>query len=152
MALNALVCGAGCALGYVIAEAIIPFVPPVSGSLLLARWTAEAACAVVMGIVVQYFVFLTNDGFWQTLISAVKAGVMPLIAWQIGMVTGMAVAHFPIFHHPLASSDPVFWWMMQVSMGLGFATAYPINLLLLRTAAETESPETPIFAPLHPST
>ena len=152
VALSTLRCGAGCVVGYVVAEAIIPFVPPVSDSLLLARWTVETACAFVFGIGFQYFAVRSMTGFWRTLLSALKTGALPLLAWQVGAVGGMAAARFLVFRYPLASMDPVFWWMIQISMGLGFLIAYPVNFLLLRPAAETESSETPIFAPLHPST
>lgn len=158
-ALNTFYCGAGCLVGYVVAEAIIPFVPPVSGSLLLARWTVEAACAFVFGIGFLHVAVrsvtsgsVTSGGFWPSLSSALKAGALPLIAWQVGTMGGMAAARFLVFRYPLASTDPVFWWMMQISMGLAFWVAYPVSFLLLPTEAETESSETPIFAPLHPST
>lgn len=44
----------------------------------------------------------------------------------------MAIATFALFHRELGKSSPVFWWMMQIAMFVGFATSYPVNRWLLR--------------------
>ena len=44
----------------------------------------------------------------------------------------MALVRFAIFGRDLPKSSPVFWFMMQIAMFLGFATAYPVNWWLIR--------------------
>ncbi len=44
----------------------------------------------------------------------------------------MALVTFVIFGHELRKTDPVFWFMMQIAMWLGFATSYPVNWWLIR--------------------
>lgn len=139
-----LYCGAGCITGYLVAEGLLPFIPfTVAGSALYGRWTLEMICAFVIGILFQYVAIRAMEaagpaarlmGFWRTLLAALKADTLPLIAWQVGMYGGMAIATFLVFKHPLSPLDPVFWWIMQMAMVLGFWTAYPVNILLPRNA------------------
>jgi hypothetical protein len=48
----------------------------------------------------------------------------------------MAIANFWIFRHLLGASLDVasaeFWFMMQIAMLAGFATAYPVNWGLIQ--------------------
>ena len=45
----------------------------------------------------------------------------------------MAIALFVLFSpEVLPKSSPVFWFMMQLAMFLGFATSFPVNWWLLR--------------------
>jgi hypothetical protein len=74
------------------------------------------------------------------LIQAVKADFLSLTAWQVGMYGFMAVAHFWIFAAllltPLSVASPEFWFMMQIAMLFGFATAYPVNWWLIRSGVK----------------
>lgn len=45
----------------------------------------------------------------------------------------MAIATFLIFGHEIEKTSPVFWFMMQIAMLVGFLTAYPVNWWLLRS-------------------
>jgi len=58
--------------------------------------------------------------------------VFLLTAWQVGMYGWMAIATFLIFGHEIEKTNPVFWFMMQIAMLIGFLTAYPVNWWLLR--------------------
>ena len=44
----------------------------------------------------------------------------------------MAIATFGIFGQELDKTGPVFWFMMQIAMLAGFATAYPVTWWLLK--------------------
>ena len=65
-----------------------------------------------------------------------KADALSLTAWQVGMYGFMAIAHFWIFGRligeTLKTTTPEFWFMMQIAMLCGFATAYPVNWWLIR--------------------
>ena len=56
-----------------------------------------------------------------------------VLAWQVGMYGGMAIAWFAIFRRSLDGSSPVFWFVMQIAMWLGFITSYPVNWWLVRS-------------------
>ena len=44
----------------------------------------------------------------------------------------MAVVHFGIFGE-IPKTQPVFWFMMQIAMLVGFTTSYPVNWWLVRS-------------------
>jgi Domain of unknown function (DUF4396) len=59
------------------------------------------------------------------LVAAAKADVASLTAFEVGLFGWMAVMAFVLFPAPyhLAPSSPVFWFLMQVEMIIGFATS-----------------------------
>ena len=128
-------CGSGCTLGDLAAESLLIVYPFTwFGSELLTGWTLDFIAAFVLGIAFQYFSIkpMTGQSAGQALLSALKADSLSLTAWQVGMYGWMAIATFLLFRHPLDKASPVFWFMMQLAMLLGFLVAYPVNAWLLR--------------------
>lgn len=54
------------------------------------------------------------------------------MAFEVGMFAWMALAGLVLFAHPVPIDGPVFWFMLQIGMVLGFATTYPVNQWLVR--------------------
>lgn len=132
---GALHCGSGCTLGDLIAASLITvFAIEFFNSQLITDWTIEYIVAFVIGIIFQYYAIkpMKNLSAKDALIAALKADTLSLTFWQIGMYGWMAIANFLIFHRLLKASDPVFWFMMQIGMLCGLATAYPINWVLIK--------------------
>lgn len=133
--LGATHCGSGCTLGDLAAEWII-FAAPFAlfGREIFGAWALDYAFAYVFGIAFQYFTIAPMRGLslGPGLVAAVKADTLSLTSWQAGMYGWMAIATFGIFGRELAKTNPVFWFMMQIAMLAGFATAYPTNRWLLR--------------------
>lgn len=128
-------CGSGCTLGDLSAEALLLAVPfTLFGSELLTGWTLDFVFAFVIGIAFQYFTIRPMGELSprEALVAALKADTLSLCAWQVGMYGWMAIATFGLFHGQLDKSGPVFWFMMQLAMLAGFATACPVNAWLLR--------------------
>jgi hypothetical protein len=128
-------CGSGCTLGDLCAESLLIVFPFTwFGSELLTGWTLDYIAAFALGIAFQYFSIkpMTGQSPGQALVSALKADSLSLTAWQVGMYGWMAIVTFLIFGHPLQKTSPVFWFMMQLAMLLGFVVAYPVNAWLLR--------------------
>lgn len=140
-------CGSGCTLGDICAEWLVFLVPAVAtwfgwksifADKIFAAWVVDYLFAFSFGVAFQYFTIKPMRGLsvGQGLVQAVKADAASLTAWQIGMYGYMAVAHFYIFHHLLGAKLPVasveFWFMMQIAMVFGFATAYPVNWWLIK--------------------
>lgn len=141
-------CGAGCTLGDILAEWLAYLVPVIAvwlgyGTIfsdeIFAIWVLDFVFALAIGIVFQYFAIVPMrdlspaEGIW----AALKADVLSLTSWQVGMYGFMALAHFWIFGQVLDARLEVptveFWFMMQIAMICGFATAYPVNWWLIRT-------------------
>lgn len=140
-------CGSGCCIGDIAAEWLAFAVPGIAvalgwGSLfnekIFAVWVLDFVFAFALGIVFQYFTIkpMRNLSVGEGITQAVKADALSLSAWQIGMYAFMAFAQFFIFravlHSLLEVNSPEFWFMMQIAMVAGFATAYPVNWWLLR--------------------
>ena len=139
-------CGSGCTLGDICAEWLAFFVPAFAVWLgwhgifenkIFAVWVLDYILAFMFGVAFQYFTIKPMRGLsvGQGLVQAVKADAASLTAWQVGMYAFMAVAHFWIFAALLDTQLHVnsveFWFMMQIAMLCGFATAYPVNWWLI---------------------
>lgn len=128
-------CGAGCTLGDILSEWFVFFVPiTIFGQKIFGSWALDFAAAYVLGIAFQYFTIVPMRGLrpGDGIVAALKADTLSLAAWQLGMYGWMAVVHFGLFGE-IAKTDPVFWFMMQIAMLAGFATAYPVNWWLVRS-------------------
>ncbi len=145
---GALHCGSGCTLGDIVAEWLAFAVPGIAvafgwhhifGVRMFAVWVFDYICAFGFGILFQYYTIKpmrglsVGRGLWE----ALKADTLSLTAWQVGMYGFMALAYFVIFGMALGTRLEVdsveFWFMMQIAMLCGFATAYPVNWWLIRS-------------------
>jgi hypothetical protein len=138
-------CGAGCALGDILAEWLAMERPAVLtwfgwhslfGDRMFATWGLDFVFAFVLGIAFQYFAIGSMKKPGAGLIAALKADALSLIAWQAGMYSFMALAQFavlgPVWGIHLRANTPVFWFAMQLAMRVGLLTALPVNAWLLK--------------------
>jgi len=94
--------------------------------------------AYIFGIVFQYFTIapMRDLSLGKGIIQAIKAETLSPSAWQIGMYGFMAFAYFFIFATVVGKKLEVnsveFWFMMQIAMLCGFATAYPVSWWLIK--------------------
>jgi hypothetical protein len=129
-------CGAGCTLGD-IAGAWLVFVLgwELLGLALPAEYAVDFTLAFVLGIAFQYFSIapMRGLGLRDGLRAAVKADALSLLAFEVGLFGWMAFMQFVLFPDPhLAPDHAAYWFLMQAGMVLGFATAYPVNVWLVR--------------------
>jgi len=108
----------------------------IAGETVFAEMTGDYLAAVGLGIVFQYFAIapMRGLGLGKGLLAAAKADVLSLTSFEIGLLAWMALMAFVFFpgpHHLLASS-PAYWFLMQIGMVIGFFTAWPTNVWLLR--------------------
>jgi hypothetical protein len=147
VAIDASHCGAGCALGDLIAEWLAFFAPAVAvwcgwhwlfAEKMFAIWVLDFILAYVLGIAFQYYAIkpMRDLTVGQALVAALKADTASITAWQIGMYGVMAIIQFgwfmPAYGGMAMVTTPEFWFAMQLSMLAGFVTSYPVNWLLIR--------------------
>jgi hypothetical protein len=135
VAVGATHCGAGCTLGDLTAEWFLVLFPvSLFGRRIFGGWLVDYLAAYLFGIAFQYFSIKPMRALspGRALVAAIKADTLSLTSWQVGMYGWMAVAVFVLFGRELPQTDPVFWFMMQIAMLFGFATAYPVNWWLIR--------------------
>jgi hypothetical protein len=129
-------CGSGCLLGDLVAEWFVVLVPvTLFGHRVFGTWLLDYIAAFAIGVAFQYFTIKPMRGLSvdEGLRAAIKADSASLSAWQVGMYGWMAVALFGLFTPELPKTSPVFWFMMQIAMLAGFATAFPVNRWLIRS-------------------
>lgn len=136
VAVSATHCGAGCALGDIIGENLV-FAAGwmLLGQMLYAEYLVTLILAWLCGIAFQYFAIkpMKRLSAGEAWVKAMQADTLSVVFFQVGMYGWMAVTYFILFPRPHVHPDsPVFWFMMQIAMLIGFATSYPINRWLLR--------------------
>lgn len=139
-------CGAGCALGDIIAEWLAFGAPAVAVALgwhslfsekLFAVWVLDFILAFGFGVAFQYFTIkpMRDLSVGEGLLQALKADALSITSWQVGMYGFMAIAQFLWFRPAYGGLAEVnsfeFWFAMQIAMLCGFLTAYPMNWLLV---------------------
>jgi hypothetical protein len=136
-------CGAGCTLGDIGGEWTLfaIFASPILGITGTYGWEiiADFVLAWTLGIVFQYFTIvpMRDDvgklaGIWQ----AIKVDTLSIVAFQIGLFGWMALSHFVLFQPPLPVGGSGHWLMSQIGMIVGFFTAWPVNLWLVRSGVK----------------
>ena len=130
-------CGSGCTLGDVISESGIFWLSlTIAGSTMAAEYVGDYVLALAFGIVFQYFAIapMRGLGLKDGLIAAAKADFISLTAFEIGLFGWMAVMNYVLFPapHTLMPNSAAFWLLMQLGMIIGYATAWPANVWLLR--------------------
>ncbi len=129
-------CGAGCTLGDIAgAWLVFAFGWELLGLALPAEYLVDFLLAFALGIVFQYFSIAPMRGLavGEGIAAAVKADALSLLAFEVGLFGWMAVMQLVLFPAPhLAPDHAAYWLLMQIGMIVGFATAYPANVWLVR--------------------
>ena len=129
-------CGAGCTLGDIVAEfAVFGLGLTVAGTALPYEYAGDYLLAVALGLAFQYFAIapMRGLGFRDGITAAAKADFLSLTAFEIGLFGWMALMAFVFFRDPhLHPDNPTYWFLMQIGMLVGFATAWPANVWLIR--------------------
>jgi hypothetical protein len=129
-------CGAGCTLADIVAEfAVFGLAATVVGETLFAEYVGDYVLAVLLGLVFQYFAIAPMRGLnvRDGIVAAAKADILSLSAFEVGLFGWMALMSLVFFPAPhLHPDSPVYWFLMQLGMIIGFATAYPVNVWLIK--------------------
>jgi hypothetical protein len=136
-------CGAGCALGDMIAESLaaaltLRFAGEFGSKLIL-----DFTLAYALGIAFQYFTIAPMRGlsFRPGLVAAARADTISIALFQVGMFAWMAVTYYWLFPAPhLHPRMAAFWFMMQIAMVIGSLTALPANAWLIRRGWKEKMP------------
>ncbi|MDA8297823.1 MAG: DUF4396 domain-containing protein [Actinomycetota bacterium] len=128
-------CGAGCTLGDLAAEWIVFAVgATIIGLSLLAEYIGDYVLALTFGIAFQYFAIAPMRGLGpkEGLIEAAKADFLSLTSFEVGLFGWMALTQFVFFPNHLHPDHAAFWFLMQIGMIVGYFTAWPTNVWLIR--------------------
>ncbi|WP_234731790.1 DUF4396 domain-containing protein [Acidocella facilis] len=132
-------CGAGCTLGDIVAEFLVFFSGlAIAGSVFAGQLVLDYAFAFLLGIVFQYYSIVPMRGLQpaEGIKAAVKADFWSLTAFEVGLFAWMALTRFVFFGPSLQPDSATYWFMMQIGMIIGFATAFPMNWLLIKSGVK----------------
>lgn len=129
-------CGAGCVIGDIIGAPIV-FVTGLTilGLAMYGEFVVEFILAYIFGVAFQYFPirWMRKISWRQAIWDAAKADTLSLVAFEVGLFGWMAVVYFLLMpKNHSGPNSPVFWFMMQIGMFLGFLTTWPANWLLIK--------------------
>jgi len=127
-------CGAGCVLGDLVGEWLVYGTgAKLGGQGIWAELLIDYAFALFFGIFFQYFSIAPMSGDYgpKTIVRAIKADILSLTAFEIGLFGWMIIYQVGIWDYKLEMNTWTYWWMMQVGMILGFVTALPVNWWLI---------------------
>ncbi len=133
--------GAACFLGSLFATAallIVLFMPLLTPHHFL-PWMLDYVLAIACGLGIQYRLYASqNDAPSRTgLGTALRVEPLSVTAWQIGLFGWMVFVVCVFFPEGIVRATPVFWFLFQLGMAVGFVFAYPINLSLVRSGLKT---------------
>jgi Domain of unknown function (DUF4396) len=127
-------CGAGCTLGDIVGETLVPLIGFVFAGKFGSKLIGDFAFAYLLGIAFQYFTIAPMRGLSlpDGIKAALRADTISILLFEIGMFGWMALTYFVFFPSPhLAPSEATFWFMMQIAMILGLVTSFPANAWLI---------------------
>ena len=130
-------CGAGCTIGDVLSTWII-FIGSILffSSVLVTAFILDFTFAWLLGIIFQYFAIsqMRKVSLREGFVDSIKADTLSLVAFEVGLFGWMAIVALVIFGTTWHANptEPVFWFMMQVGMTIGFFTSYPANIWLVK--------------------
>ena len=117
VAMGVMHCGAGCVLGDIVGEFIVyGSGATINGADIWPALLIDYAFALLFGIAFQYFSIapMTGDYGLKTVWRALKADILSLTAFEIGLFGWMIIYQVGIWGYRLEMNTWVYWWMMQV--------------------------------------
>jgi len=138
-------CGAGCTLGDIGSEWWVFLMGlTFAGGVFETRILLDFLLAWSFGIVFQYLTIAPMRGLslGKGLVQAMRADTLSIVTFEMGLFGWMALTNYVFFPDPhVHPTEAVFWFMMQVGMILGFFTAYPANIFLLKSGWKEKMPQ-----------
>lgn len=137
-------CGAGCSIGDLIAELIVPAMGLAFAGKFGSRLIVDFVFAFILGIAFQYFTIapMRDLSVGEGLKVALRADTISIGLFEVGMFAWMTIVHFWLFpSRTLGPNSALFWFMMQVAMVVGFFTALPANSWLIRKGWKEKMPQ-----------
>ena len=131
-------CASGCVAGDIIGAPIVFATAwTIWGERLYAEYAFLFTLAYCLGIAFQYFPIRATRKIEprSALVEAVKADTLALTAFEAGLFAWMGVVYFFVMPRSELTS-PLYWFMMQIGMVIGFITSLPPNWLLVRSGVK----------------
>src|SRR5262245_50509392 len=139
-------CSAHCTLGAIIATPII-FAAGfnISGDTLWPEYIGDYLAAVGVGIAFRYSAESRRGGLrvWAAMTTVVRADLLSVSVFELALFVWLGLLAYFVSPAALRPNDPVFWFIVQIGLVIGFFAAWPITSWLVRRGVKTEPPGAP---------
>lgn len=133
-------CGGGCAIADIITEVVIFWAAiRIFGHYVWSSFLIDYGAALLIGFLFQYLSqrpMHPKTGFFKLMIQAVKADILSLTAFQVGMFSWLLAVYY-IYNGSLNAGNHVYWFMMQIGLTLGLLTTFPVNAWLIKAGIKS---------------
>jgi Domain of unknown function (DUF4396) len=144
-------CGAHCTLGAIIATVITFAIGiNVSGEREWPEYIADYVAALAMGILFRYSAEPRTGGsrVWAAMRIVVKADLLTVSAFELALLVWLILVHDLVFPAAvLRANNPVFWFILQIGLIIGFFAAWPASSWLIRRGVAVEPRASPSELP-----
>ena len=139
-------CGAHCTLGAIIATVITFAIGiSVSGGTEWPEYVADYVAALALGVLFRYSAESRTGGsrVWAAIRTVVKADLLTVSAFELALLLWLVLLQDLVFRVFLRPNNPVFWFILQIGLIIGFFAAWPASSWLIRRGVNVEPRATP---------
>jgi hypothetical protein len=117
----------------------------VSGGIEWPEYVADYTAALAMGLLFRYSAESRpgRSRVWAAIRIVVKADLLTVSAFELALLVWLALAHDLVFPTVLRANNPVFWFILQIGLIIGFFAAWPASAWLIRRGVKVEPRPTP---------
>lgn len=147
-------CGAHCTLGAIIAT-VITFAIGINvyGGTKWLEYVADYVAALAIGVLFRYSAVSHEGGSraWAAIRTVVKADLLTVSTFELALLVWLMLVDHLVFSADLRPNNPVFWFILQIGLIIGFFSAWPASSWLIRHGVKVEPGATPHYRVFHKS-
>jgi hypothetical protein len=117
----------------------------VSSGTEWSEYVADYLAALAIGVLFRYSAASRPRGsrVWAAIRIVVKADLLTVSAFELALLVWLVLVDHLIFPTVLRANNPVFWFMLQIGLIIGFFAAWPASSWLIRRGVKVEPRPTP---------
>lgn len=134
-------CATHCVLGAIIATVVVFGLSlEMFGKRLWPEFVGDYLAAVTVGLMFRYFTEAGTGGrrAWAAIRRFLRGDLLSVSVFEFALLGWLALMELMVFHETLHPDSPVFWFIVQIGLIIGFFAAWPPTLWLIRRGAKAE--------------
>jgi hypothetical protein len=139
-------CGAHCTLGAILAT-VTTFAIGINGAggAGWPEYVADYVAALAIGVLFRYSADSRRGGSraWAAIRIVIKADLLTVSAFELALLVWLVLMDDLVFPAVLRPNSPVFWFILQIGLIIGFFAAWPASSWLIRRGIKVEPGATP---------
>ena len=139
-------CGTHCSLGAIIATVIVfATKSKIAGDFSWPESIGDYVGAVAVGVTFRYIYESRRGGLRvpTAIRRFIRADLLPVSLFEFALFVVLTPLDHFVFPEALRPNNPVFWFILQVGLVIGFFAAWPAGSWLIRRGVKVELRATP---------